>query len=548
MKQSIAKRILALGLSLGIFLWYSSTSAIWRMDTHLVNLQSAEDLSFSAPKAGENENKGALKLPERSSSSLGEGEKSAGSNKNLNITTTARTIGSEEESKSSITTSAHSKAYAKQMAQKAAGRITETKRNQPVRRWRKENEYDGASPTKVLISDAVNHRLPRSIPLSILLSQNQNLSLIDQAKEKSSVNYFTCCGLGHRISKLVDAHYVAKQFQFGLRVFWGSCEGPVDIFTHFFGTQPLDELENVTSTGLVLRINNEAPGFKKLIRDGNETDCHHRKCPVDVIQEHHVFYEKLRDRFTYSEDVNQFRTHHFSNYTVIGIHIRAGNGEGGDFVKKGRGINNTDSWISNTSRHLIKLSKSFERPPRLFVATDTPSLIEGFRKELKGHMDVVDYEQTRMAEGEGVLMGQHGKYSGGEMCLSGWKDALMDMMILSYADIVVAGRPSSFTQSLPIHIALSRPMEHRLAKETYCEMNPNATIMRCYEDFHTWCCRGTTDFHLEGIRRYEFRRMPFELHKQLFEVLPRPTPVERDPQRCNQNPRACSLPYDWSNP
>lgn len=41
----------------------------------------------------------------------------------------------------------------------------------------------------------------------------------------SSVDYFSCCGLGHRLSKMSDAHYVAKKrLNFQLRVFWATCQ------------------------------------------------------------------------------------------------------------------------------------------------------------------------------------------------------------------------------------------------------------------------------------------------------------------------------------
>jgi hypothetical protein len=43
------------------------------------------------------------------------------------------------------------------------------------------------------------------------------------AESASSVDYMACCGLGHRLSKLSEANYLAEQFRFGLRSFWGYC-------------------------------------------------------------------------------------------------------------------------------------------------------------------------------------------------------------------------------------------------------------------------------------------------------------------------------------
>jgi hypothetical protein len=82
------------------------------------------------------------------------------------------------------------------------------------------------------------------------------------------------------------------------------------------------------------------------------------------------------------------------------------------------------------------------------------------------------------------------------------------MMILSYADVVIAGRPSSFTQSLPMTMALATPKPKRKVLQSFCEVNPAATEVMCFEDLKDWCCRGVTSFSLQGIQRYDYRRMP----------------------------------------
>ena len=161
-------------------------------------------------------------------------------------------------------------------------------------------------------------KIASSISISSLLSF-QKLTSFQQAKVKSSVDYTACCGLGHRMSKMVDANYVAKKKNLGLRISWGLCNKTTEIFHHFFGPQPLSELENVTSTGLHLKISNDAGGFKKVTRDGNATNC---KCPIDAIEEHNKFYESLRQRFRLKEKVRAFQKQHLANHTVIGIHVR----------------------------------------------------------------------------------------------------------------------------------------------------------------------------------------------------------------------------------
>jgi hypothetical protein len=164
---------------------------------------------------------------------------------------------------------------------------------------------------------ATDKKIASSMSISSLLSF-QNRTSFQQAKVKSSVDYTACCGLGHRMSKMVDANYVAKKKNLGLRITWGHCN-TTEIFQHFFGPQPLSELENVTSTGLRLKISNDVPGFKKFTRDGNATNC---KCPIDVIEEHSKFYESLRQRFRLKKKVQAFQKQHLADHTVIGIHVR----------------------------------------------------------------------------------------------------------------------------------------------------------------------------------------------------------------------------------
>ena len=101
----------------------------------------------------------------------------------------------------------------------------------------------------------------------------------------------------------------------------------------------------------------------------------------------------------------------FANHTVLGMHIRAGNGETGDFTKKGRGINNLATWVHEAASRIKEMKSNLNdtlSPFLLYIATDTPSVIEMFRSELAGVMPVVDFPQERAAEGQGVLFGETG--------------------------------------------------------------------------------------------------------------------------------------------
>ena len=369
-----------------------------------------------------------------------------------------------------------------------------------------------------------------------------------EANNKSSVDYFACCGLGHRLTKMGHANIVAKLKNWALRVYWGTCPGKdkknVEIFEYFFGPQPLRELVNVSSTGKFLRIANDVRGFKYLTRVENPTTC---QCTSQITEIHNQFYFSLRDeRFQFRQEVADYVHQYFDNYTVIGLHVRAGNGEKGDFKQKKRVILDVRSWIHNVAQELIRLSLTFSSPPRLFVATDTPSIITGLQEALKNTtITVIEYMQNRPAEGTGVLFGENFRQNAfqGE-CLGHWKNALMDLMIISHADVVISGRPSSFTQSLPMSVALAKAKHLRKVPYTYCEMNPSGSETRCYQDFQEWCCNGTTKFHMGKGVWYEYRKTPPKTFGKV-EVDIRDRNGKEYPMSVAACPKRCSLPYQW---
>lgn len=345
-----------------------------------------------------------------------------------------------------------------------------------------------------------------------------------------------------------------------------------------FGTQPAEEvLVNVTRQNMYARINNDVPGFKKLIRVGDpqncSTVCNVEKAAIDV-----AFYKDLRQRFRNREKIDEFRKQFFgwdgsadggsgkptTTTTVIGMHIRAGNGESGDFSNRGRTITDTDAWLQNLTSLLIQQAEQQDWRNSnvndnivLFLATDTPSLIDRVRHLLSpANITVVTLDQARPVEGSGVLFGEQGKgIREGEKCLHGWEATISDMILLSYADIVIAARPSSFTQSMPMSLVLARPKEHRNIAKPFCEVNGEATEMKCRTDFQDWCCNGITEFTLKGIQRYDYLRMPGPDLPKTFDLndpdLRRRYKIrERPEEGCMPKPggvKQICLPYDWSS-
>jgi hypothetical protein len=99
------------------------------------------------------------------------------------------------------------------------------------------------------------------------------------------------------------------------------------------------------------------------------------------------------------------------------------------------------------------MTSDWKKPPLLYIATDTPSMIEKVHSALTGVMNVTDYAQEPASEGGGVFFGEmavfHPDIGEKDKCLNGWDGMLKDMFVLSYADVVDAARPSSvFTSNV----------------------------------------------------------------------------------------------------
>jgi hypothetical protein len=316
------------------------------------------------------------------------------------------------------------------------------------------------------------------------------------------------------------ALYVAKLKGFSLRSFWGWCgeQRPIEVFSYLFEPSLPDEVQHVTSRNVVLPFYNEVPGFIAIARSPTHGNSSHCPCHADKIQADWELYSSLRRRFRAKKLVDAFVQEHFASKTVIGIHVRAGNGEGGDFVRKGRTIQNPTVWVQQVSQLLqdfLKQQSPSIPSPVLYIATDTPSMVALFRRALDP-IPVLELPQHgRREEGQGVLFGVsdqvHNKDGSNRnddysSCLQGWTDTLMDMFLLSHADVVVAAKPSSFSQTAPMSLAFGNT--HRKLSKAYCEVIPqireeiiNATTtvvhelppkLQCFDSYEDWCCNYST--------------------------------------------------------
>ena len=307
--------------------------------------------------------------------------------------------------------------------------------------------------------------------------------------EMSVLEYRACCGLGHRLVRMALAYNAAKRLRFRLEPKWGQCgEGAeaVDIFDNLFRPESPYELAYVNSTNQRIVAGNEVTGYYATRRGG----CHAEQIATD-----NELYQSLMTRYSKKDKLDDFVKEHFQGKLAFGIHVRAGNGETGDFSNKNRAIAvSPEEYTGNVTQRIVsflektRVAQPDLPPPVLYIATDTPSYIELFRKQMFGIMPVVDWEQDHEEPGKGVFLGQHGQHQDAidkETCLKKWHDMVSDQMLLSSTDVVIAGKYSSFSQSMPLSISLGRI--NKKIPQAFCEMKELHEDLHCHENFMGWC-------------------------------------------------------------
>ena len=358
--------------------------------------------------------------------------------------------------------------------------------------------------------------------------------------------HVTIFGLGHRLCRTTAAWHLAKVLNLTQMVFqWGTCgtindirAGP-KIFPYLFGIDTWEipsssssssssssATSNVTTSNVSLGIVPKAKptpirqGKTVLVRNdvygyvpGQNFKNVQLPIPPFFRDQHGPFLQKLESdvelyqllmkRYRFRHHVDQFmEQHHFSNHTVIGLHLRAGNGEQSHFTESGRYIANETQFVSNLLQllhfFLDNITTTYpqrfdpiQKPPLLFLATDTaylvPTIVHTTAHQF--HVPTVILPQIRLPDNQGVTF--RALQGAGEKCLQGWRAMVSDMFLLSQADVLIAARHSSFTQSLPLSILFDHVRQHPSQRRgpNFCEVSSSATTMTCLEDLSTWLFR-----------------------------------------------------------
>jgi hypothetical protein len=290
-----------------------------------------------------------------------------------------------------------------------------------------------------------------------------------------------------------------------LEVNWGTCgDSNREVFSYLFQSNVYDKTiskelaikatgSESSPTDCTVFVRNDVRGYYA----GQEYKNHQlasnkqtRQVWRDKLESDATFFRELLQRFTtlHQSDYSKFiQQHNWHDYTVIGVHIRAGNGEQDHFVQAGRnqGLELYQApalalSISKIASEMLSSHTSI-KPVMVFVATDTMGWIDALRKSLDEHKGVSYQEWTK-----------------GEACWEGWKTSMMDMALMASARVVLATTRSTFTQILPLSIVLgkNRMQDGDVAAKSryyYCEMDmtihSGTLVTSCFDSLDSWLWR-----------------------------------------------------------
>lgn len=127
----------------------------------------------------------------------------------------------------------------------------------------------------------------------------------------------------------------------------------------------------------------------------------------------------------------------------------------------------------------------------IFIAADTPRVINLLSDALvQSSIKLVSFAQVYLEKSIALQT----KFKSDETCYENNRDQFMDMMLLSGCDVVIAGQYSSFTQSMPVTLALGNPDPSK--NRRFCEVGRDSDMMQCTRDFKEWL-----EMHFKGYRQ-----------------------------------------------
>ena len=164
----------------------------------------------------------------------------------------------------------------------------------------------------------------------------------------------------------------------------------------------------------------------------------------DIIR---LFLLKMAESVNHKirESVASFvRQHRLDECNLITVHVRQGNNEKGNFAKKNRGntVSDLAEAVLEQIGRVVNSSTvgNDDQEWKVFVATDNVAVIEALRS-ITNH-EVISWEQERLEDGKGVLMGQRGNHQPTD-CVGVLLNALVDQQLLSLGRVLLIPAYSS---------------------------------------------------------------------------------------------------------
>mmetsp|Transcript_34104 Transcript_34104/g.109423 ORF Transcript_34104/g.109423 Transcript_34104/m.109423 type:complete len:429 (+) Transcript_34104:220-1506(+) len=287
-----------------------------------------------------------------------------------------------------------------------------------------------------------------------------------------------CCGLGHRMSRLMKVYVYALSRSKGVVVDWGACVGTdvTNLWSEFFENQDelaagaggkRDEWIQVDADAVDWRP--PSTGRLRSIHKEWELAFAHASVAPYASRFAALLARSLKPRWR--SRLGRFllkEFHSTKKKKVIGVHFRLGNGE--QFSRKPVNTTKTVLRAAAAARQLAT-SLGFSSW-RLFVATDDTDALELLRTHAPD-LDVFARPQWRPPKGAGVAFSSWRLDDGlvdspdlkerahldlvrdGESCVANSGDMLLDALLLGYTDALLLTVPSTFSV-LPKAMAYAR--------------------------------------------------------------------------------------------
>ncbi len=163
---------------------------------------------------------------------------------------------------------------------------------------------------------------------------------------------------------------------------------------------------------------------------------------------------------------DEFIQREITGQNVIGVHVRHGNGEQGDFVAKGRVISDDEAYVDGLLHRLNQWGKAaFEGSFRILVCTDAPIIRDMFATKCRHSIHRQQWLPEANAGGTTVMDGNRGANTIEVPNPVGvLHDTVADMLVLSHCRVLDLSSRSAFNY-LPALLQIEGGQCHMRANE-----------------------------------------------------------------------------------